>query len=260
MRKFEDKTHYAARLTSWRTTRVSHKTKWSLKSRVVYVAKILWCWRKAEIITLKVSTEEEEEVQLKLSEDFFRFWGVVIIVMPCSGREQTLSGWVKGAGEPWHRWNLLDVLVIWTLHIIKVWRSHDLFPPYFFQRIYRSQPISNLKALTYPQFVCVAGEGKGGGGCFLPEKPLSRDPDKFLTRFHQMNMEGARNISRTVIVKQWVGDPGDFLLSSGLWLPKLGYTQALIGQSCKKHLICPGLFEHIQVGWGHPKCLGVRWG
>ena len=79
--------------------RVSHKTKWSLKSRVVYVAKILWCWKKAEIITLKVSTEEEEEVQLKLSEDFFRFWGVVIIVISFSGREQTLSGWVKGAGS-----------------------------------------------------------------------------------------------------------------------------------------------------------------
>ena len=60
-------------------------------------------------------------------------------------------------------------------------------------------------------------------------------------------------VGRTVIVKQWVGDPGDFLLSSGLWLPKLWYTQALIGQSCKKFT-----GEYIFAQWYNYRFTGVH--
>ena len=164
-------------------------------------------------------------------------WGLFPILRGCDNCDIVLwqgtdPEWLgKRCREPWHRWNQLDLLFEHS----KSLKSED-------------------------PMICFHLRQLGGGGCFLPEKPLYQDPDKFLTRFHQMNMQGGRNISRTVIVKQWVGDPGDFLLSSGLWLPKLGYTQALIGQSCKKHHICPGLFEHIQVGWGPPKYLGVRCG
>ena len=56
--------------------RVSHKMKWSLTSCVIYAATLLWCCKKAEIITFKLSSQLEKKcnsysLTLRLSEEFF---------------------------------------------------------------------------------------------------------------------------------------------------------------------------------------------